>query len=53
METQPAHLQKNSQQKLSAEERDALRADIVGGKLKTFPAPDTTKGDSALEEEAE
>ncbi len=44
METQPAHLQKNSQQKLSAEERDALRAEIVRGKLKNFPAPDLTKG---------
>ena len=42
METQPAHLQKNSQQKLSAEERDALRAEIVRNKLKTFPAPDMT-----------
>ncbi len=40
METQPAHLQKNSQQKLSADERDALRADIVRTKLKAFPAPD-------------
>ena len=40
METQPAHLQQNSQQKLSAEERDGLRADIVRFKLKTFPAPD-------------
>ena len=39
METQPAHLQKNSQQKLSAEERDALRADIVRAKLRTFPMP--------------
>jgi protein arginine kinase len=39
METQPAHLQKNSQQKLSAEERDALRADIVRTKLRTFPMP--------------
>jgi protein arginine kinase len=40
METQPAHLQKNSQQKLSAEERDALRADIVRAKLRAFPMPD-------------
>jgi protein arginine kinase len=40
METQPAHLQKASQQKLNAEERDALRAEIVRGKLKTFPKPD-------------
>ncbi len=44
METQPAHLQKNSQQKLSAEERDALRAEIVRNKLKNFPAPDLSKG---------
>ena len=43
METQPAHLQKNSQQKLSAEERDALRAEIVRNKLKTFPSPDLSK----------
>ena len=34
-----AHLQKNSQQKLSAEKRDALRADIVRAKLRTFPMP--------------
>ena len=40
METQPAHLQKNSQQKLSAEERDALRAEIVRNKLRHFPPPD-------------
>ena len=45
IETQPAHLQKNSQQKLSAEERDALRAEIVRNKLKTFPAPDMTEKD--------
>ena len=43
METQPAHLQKNSQQKLSAEERDALRAEIVRNKLRKFPAPDLSK----------
>lgn len=40
IETQPAHLQKNSQQKLTAEERDTLRADIVRLKLKDFPSPD-------------
>ena len=44
METQPAHLQKGSQQKLSAEERDALRADIMRAKLKKFPAPDVSRG---------
>jgi protein arginine kinase len=40
METQPAHLQKNSQQKLQVEERDALRAGIIREKLKQFPEPD-------------
>lgn len=39
METQPAHLQKNTQQKLAAEERDALRAEIIRDKLKEFPKP--------------
>lgn len=42
--TQPAHLQSNaSQQKLSPEERDALRAEIVREKLKAFPNPNTSK----------
>ncbi len=40
METQPAHLQKNSQQKLAAEERDSLRAEIIRAKLNSFPKPD-------------
>jgi protein arginine kinase len=40
METQPAHLQKSSQQKLQVEERDALRAGIIREKLKQFPEPD-------------
>ncbi len=39
METQPAHLQKGSQQKLAAEERDALRAEIIREKLTKFPVP--------------
>lgn len=43
METQPAHLQKGSQQKLAAEERDSLRAEIIRAKLKTFPKPDIGK----------
>ena len=43
METQPAHLQKGSQQKLAAEERDALRAEIIRDKLKAFPKPDLQK----------
>jgi protein arginine kinase len=43
METQPAHLQNVSQQKLAAEERDHLRADIVRERLKNFPRPPNTK----------
>ena len=43
METQPAHLQHLSQQKLAAEERDHLRADIVREKLKNFPKPNKNK----------
>ena len=43
MDTQPAHLQNVSQQKLAAEERDQLRADIVREKLKNFPRPPNTK----------
>ena len=39
METQPAHLQKGSQQKLAADERDALRAEIIRAKLASFPPP--------------
>jgi protein arginine kinase len=40
METQPAHLQKGTQQKLAADERDSLRAEIVRAKLNEFPRPD-------------
>ena len=44
MVTQPAHLQSNaSQQKLSPEERDTLRAEIIREKLKAFPNPNTSK----------
>ena len=43
IETQPAHLQKNSQQKLNAEERDYLRAQIIRDRLKVFPKPDISK----------
>ncbi|MBV8813156.1 MAG: protein arginine kinase [Verrucomicrobia bacterium] len=43
MDTQPAHLQNVSQQKLAAEDRDHLRADIVRDKLKNFPRPPNTK----------
>ena len=40
METQPAHLQKGTAQKLAADERDALRAEIIRAKLAGFPKPD-------------
>ena len=43
IETQPAHLQKTSQQKLNAEERDFLRAEIIRDRLKLFPKPDMDK----------
>lgn len=43
IETQPAHLQKTSQQKLNAEERDFLRAEIIRDRLKNFPKPDMDK----------
>ncbi len=39
METQPAHLQKGTAQKLAADERDALRAEIIRAKLAAFPKP--------------
>jgi len=40
METQPAHLQKNSQKKLAADLRDSLRAEILRAKLSAFQPPD-------------
>jgi len=43
IETQPAHLQKGTQQKLQADERDALRASIIRNKLKSTPNPDVQK----------
>jgi len=44
MTTQPAHLQLGvKQEKLSPEERDTLRADLVRAKLKKIPAPDLAK----------
>jgi hypothetical protein len=36
-------LQKSSQQKLNAEERDHLRAQIIRDRLKVFPKPDISK----------
>jgi protein arginine kinase len=43
IETQPAHLQKSTQQKLNAEERDHFRAQIIRDRLKSFPKPDISK----------
>jgi len=44
IETQPAHLQKGVQvQKMTAEERDTLRAALIRAKLKNVPEPDITK----------
>ncbi len=40
IETQPAHLQKGSPQKLAADERDFLRAQLIRSKLMKFPRPD-------------
>jgi protein arginine kinase len=37
--TQPAHLQKQHSEKLSAEERDLLRADMVRERLKSISRP--------------
>lgn len=41
--TQPAHLQKEASRKLGAEERDAVRADLLREKLKGIPAPNIKK----------
>jgi len=44
IETQPAHLQKGAQtQKMSADERDTLRATIIRAKLKQVPEPDIAR----------
>jgi protein arginine kinase len=40
IETQPAHLQKSTAQKLQADERDALRATIIRSRLEKFPKPE-------------
>jgi protein arginine kinase len=37
--TQPAHLQKQHSEKLTAEERDLLRADMVRDRLKPVSRP--------------
>ena len=39
--TQPAHLQKRYSEKLSAEERDMLRADMLRERLRVVSRPNT------------
>lgn len=50
MDIQPAHLQLHSGRKLSAEERDAIRAEIIRSRLHSLSPPDirpiTRNGDS-------
>ena len=41
--TQPAHLQQEAGKKLNAEDRDAVRADLLREKLKSMPAPNIKK----------
>ena len=53
MATQPAHLQKGSQAKLAADERDAVRARIIRERLAEFPKPDldAARGSEAAEQD--
>ena len=39
MEIQPAHLQISAQRKLTAEERDILRAEVLRRRLASLPEP--------------
>jgi len=49
--TQPAHLQKQFSEKLAADERDLLRADMIRDRLKTVarPNPKTNGGSAPLD----
>jgi protein arginine kinase len=47
--TQPAHLQKQFSDKLSAEERDLLRADMVRDRLKHVSRPNVKTGGAGLD----
>jgi len=54
IETQPAHLQKGAgTQKMSAEERDTLRASIIRAKLSQVPEPDIARLQAAAPEPTE
>ncbi len=46
MEIQPAHLQTAAKSKLSAEERDLMRAEIMRRRLKTLPGPRISENSS-------
>ena len=39
MDIEPAHLQHHAKRKLSPEERDTLRAEIIRSRLQNIPAP--------------
>ncbi len=52
IETQPAHLQKGSTQKLAADERDFLRAQLIRDKLTEFPGPDVGRATPPAPESA-
>lgn len=43
IETQPAHIQKSTRRKLAADQRDALRAEIIREKLGLLPSPGTSR----------
>ena len=47
--TQPAHLQKQFSDKLTAEERDVLRADMVRDRLKNVSRPSVKTGGAGLD----
>ena len=51
MEIQPAHLQIVGNKKLTAEERDATRAEILRDRLKSLPEPDTVIDEPAPDED--
>jgi protein arginine kinase len=46
IQTQPAHVQKLAARKLSAEERDIFRADLIRERLKNYRGPQTMEPDS-------
>jgi protein arginine kinase len=49
--SQPAHLQVLQPEKLDAEQRDAVRAELLRSRLKQVPGPDHTRLASAKQAE--